>query len=548
MVSSLEQFLAVISEFGLVLILVMLEIGMILSQKPSLYKLSACCPLSSSSNKKTNKKQKLTQNYPRTRTKLRFPAPNPTPLLTKNYPRTKLQALEFVINEIESSIEKGIEVNDTHIFASLLETCFDLQAFHHVLRIRRLIPDKLLRKNVGISSKLIRLCAVNGQLEEAHHLFDQMPKRHESAFPWNSLIAGYAEKGLHEDALALYFQMVEEGVEPDQHTFPRVLKACGGIGLIQVGEEVHRHVIRYGFGNDGFALNVLVDMYAKCGDIVKARKVFDRIGGKDLVSWNSMLNGYVRHELIMEALDIFVSMVREGLELDSVTLSALISSVSSLRLGTQIHGWVIRHGIQWDLSTANSLIAFYSNCNKLEEARWLFEHMPRKDLISWNSIISAHCRDAKALFYFQQMVEANASPDAITFVSLLSACAHMGLVEEGQRFFRMMRNDYGVRPAVEHYACMVNLYGRAGLIDEAYDVIVNRMDTEAGPTVWGALLYGCYLHGNVDLGEIAATALFELEPDNEHNYELLMKAYASAGRSDDVQRVKAMMLERGLNF
>ncbi|XP_027103935.1 pentatricopeptide repeat-containing protein At4g25270, chloroplastic-like [Coffea arabica] len=527
----------------------MLEIGIILLQQPSLYKLSACRPLSSSSNEKTSKKQKLRQNYhPRARTKLRFPAPNPTPLLAKNYPRTKLQALEFVINEIESSIEKGIEVNDTHIFASLLETCFDLHAFDHALRIRRLIPDKLLRKNAGISSKLIRLCALNGQLDEAHHLFDQMPKRHESAFPWNSLIAGYAEKGLHEDALALYFQMVEEGLEPDRHTFPRVLKACGGIGLIQVGEEVHRHVIRYGFGNDGFALNALVDMYAKCGDIVKARKVFDRIVDKDLVSWNSMLSGYARHELITEALDIFVSMVREGLEPDSVTLSSLISSVSSSRLGTQIHGWVLRHGIEWDLSTANSLIAFYSNCNKLEEARWLFEHMPEKDLISWNSIIFAHSRNAEALFYFEQMVEANASPDAITFVSLLSACARMGLVEDGQRLFRMMRSDYGVGPIMEHYACMVNLYGRAGLIDEAYDFIVNRMDTEAGPTVWGALLYGCYLHGSVDLAEIAATALFELEPDNEHNFELLMRIYVSAGRFDDVKKVKAMMLERGLNL
>lgn len=525
----------------------MQQMGITLQPQSCLCSLFACSLLSTS-KKKTSKKQKLKQIYPNTKPKLLFPKSNPTPLLTKNYPRTKLQALELVINEIESSIEKGIEINDTQIFASLLETCFNLQAFEHALRIHRLIPYKILRKNVGISSKLIRLYAFNGHLDQAHLLFDQMPKRHESAFPWNSLIAGYAEKGLYEDALALYFQMVEEGVKPDQHTFPRVLKACGGIGLIQVGEEVHLHVIRYGYGNDGFALNALVDMYAKCGDIVKARKVFNRILDKDLVSWNSMLNGYIRHELIVEAFDIFVSMLHEGLVPDSVTLSALISSVSSLRLGTQIHGWVLRHGIEWDLSIANSLIAFYSNSNKLEEVRWLFEHMPRKDLVSWNSIISAHSKDPKALVYFQQMVGTNTAPDGITFVSLLSACAHLGMVEDGQRLLRMMTNDYGIKQIMEHYACMVNLYGRAGMIDEAYDIIVNAMDFEAGPTVWGALLYGCYLHGNVDIGEIAATALFELEPDNEHNFELLMKIYDKAGRVDDVQRVREMMVERGLNL
>lgn len=514
-----------------------------LLQHQHLYKLS-------SSKKKTIKKQKLKQINQNKKPKLPFPKSNPTPLLTnqKNYPCTRLQALEAVINDLETSIKRGLEINDTHIFASILETCFNLQALDYALRVHSLIPDKLLRKNVGIASKLIRLYSSSGHLDEAHHLFDQMPKRNDSAFPWNSLIAGYAEMGLHEDALALYFQMVEEGMEPDQHTFPRVLKACGGIGLIQVGEEVHRHVIRYGYGNDGFALNALIDVYAKCGDIVKARKVFNRIMNKDLVSWNSMLSGYIRHELMFEALDIFVTMVRDGFEPDSVTLSALLTSVSSLRIGAQVHGWVLRHGIEWNLSIANSLIVFYSNCNKMEQVRWLFEHMPRKDLVSWNAMISAHSKDPRALGYFKQMVRANAFPDGITFVSLLAACAHLGMVEDGERLFMIMRNEYRISPIMEHYACMVNLYARAGQVDKAYDIIAKRMEFEAGPTVWGALLYGCYIHGNTDIGEIAATALFELEPDNEHNFVLSIKIYGNAGRLDDVQRVRGMMVERGLNL
>lgn len=409
------------------------------------------------------------------------------------------------------------------------------------------MPANLLRRNVGLSSKLLRLYASCGYVNIAHELFDQMSKRNASAFAWNSLISGYAELGLYEDALALYFQMEEEGVEPDRFTFPRVLKACGGVGLIQIGEAVHRSIVRLGYYDDGFVLNALVDMYAKCGDIVKARKVFRQISSRDSVSWNSMLTGYIRHGLSGEALDIFRQMLQEGYQPDSVALSTILSGVSSLKLGVQIHGWAIRHGIEWNLSITNSLVDMYSSHGKVVRARWMFKEIPERDIVSWNSIIAAHKKDPEALVYFEEMEKAGAIPDNITFVSLLSTCAHLGLVKDGERLFSVMRNGYGIRPIMEHYGCMVNLYGRAGLFKEAYDLIVEGMEFEAGPTVWGALLYACYLHGNVEVGEVAAERLFELEPDNEHNFELLMKIYGNAGRSEDVERVRIMMVDRGLD-
>lgn len=443
-------------------------------------------------------------------------------------------------------MEKGIRI-DTQIFSSLLETCYRLNAMELGVKIHRLIPINLLRRNAGISSKLVRLYSSCGDVEVAHQVFDEMFKRGESAFPWNSLIAGYTESGLYEDAMALYFQMEEEGVEPDQFTFPRVLKACGGIGLIRIGEAVHRDLVRLGFANDGFVLNALVDMYAKCGDIVKARRIFDKIDCKDSISWNSMLTGYIRHGLIAEAVHTFHSMVHDGMELDSVAVSTILANVSSFEVAVQIHGWIVRRGMEWDLSIANSLIAvYYSKGRKLDRARWLFDHMPEKDIVSWNSIISAHCKDLKALTYFELMERDGALPDKITFVSLLSACAHLGLVKDGERLFSLMKAKYQINPIMEHYACMVNLYGRAGLINEAYAIIRDQMEFEAGPTVWGALLYSCYLHRNVDTGEIAAQYLFDLEPDNEHNFELLMKIYGNAGRLEDAERVRKMMVDRGL--
>ncbi|KAL2555989.1 Pentatricopeptide repeat-containing protein [Forsythia ovata] len=503
-------------------------------------------------NKNTTRKQnkRHNQTYQNPKPKLHFPKSSPTPLLTsqKIHSHTKLEALEIVITKIEASVKNGVQINDPHIFASLLETCFHLKAIDHGIKIHKLIPERLLRKNVGISSKLLRLYSSNGDVEKAHEVFDQMPKRNASAFPWNSLISGYAEMRLYEDALAVYFQMVEEGVLPDGYTFSRALKACGGVRMIQAGEEVHRHVIRSGCPNNKFVQNALLDMYAKCGDITKARKVFDTMADKDLVSWNSMIIGYIRHNLMDEALDVLRWMTREGCEPDSITVSAFLTSTSPYKTGIQIHGLAFRRGMEWNLSVSNSLIVFYSNHNKLELVRQLFRCMPQRDIVSWNSIISAHSKESIALEYFQQMLNSHALPNGITFVSLLSTCAHLGMVKDGERLFSMMRERYGISPIMEHYACMVNLYGRAGLLDEAFDIIVNKMEFEAGPTVWGALLYGCYLHNNVDIGETAATSLFELEPDNEHNFVLLMKIYRNAGRYKDVERIQLMMFDRGLDL
>ncbi|KAI4332633.1 hypothetical protein L6164_017525 [Bauhinia variegata] len=517
-------------------------------QKPSLCSTYMILFCSSKSRESKKLKQLQRREIQKGKNTLPFPKPTPTPLIIHHepYKQTKFEALDAVVKDLEASIEKGIKI-DTEIYASLLETCYRLQAIDYGIRVHRLIPVNLLRRNVGLSSKLVRLYASFGYMDEAHDLFDQMPKRDVSAFPWNSLISGYAEVGLFDDAIALYFQMVEEGVQPDLFTFPRVLKACGGIGSVQVGEEVHRHVVRSGFANDGFVLNALVDMYSKCGDIVRARKSFNLIPTRDIVSWNSMLTAYIHHGVEVEAVNIFYQMLSEGCEPDSVSISTILTGMSSLNLVFQIHGWVIRHGVEWNLSVANSLIIMYSNHGKLDQACWIFNKMPERDVVSWNSIISAHSKHRESLVYFEKMQQVGAKPDKITFVSLLSACAHLGLVKDAERLFSLMSERYRINPSMEHYACMVNLYGRAGLIKEAYEIIVDRMKGEAGPTVWGALLYSCFLHGNVSTGEIAANKLFDLEPDNEHNFELMMKIYSNAGQTEDMERVKIMLIERGLD-
>ncbi|KAG0473206.1 hypothetical protein HPP92_015063 [Vanilla planifolia] len=376
-----------------------------------------------------------------------------------------------------------------------------------------------------------------------------MPLSHRSgAFPWNALISGYSELGQHEDALALYFQMEEDGIEPDCFTFPRVLKACGAIGSLPHGEAVHRHLIRCGFAVDPFALNGLIDMYAKCGDIAGARRLFDSIPKRDAVSWNAMLNGYIRHGLFPEAMDICRRMLVACHEPDAVTISSILAGCASARcdLGLHIHGWVLRRGLESAISVANSLITMYSERNQLHSARHIFNSMPEKDLVSWNAILAASRRDHRVVDLFRKMERSGIAPDAITFVSFLSACANLGLVEVGCTVFDEMEDKYGVKPGMEHYGCMVNLLGRAGLIEEAQNLVSTKMPFDGGPTVWGALLYACSVHGNVCIGETAAARLFELEPDNMHNFDLLRKIYRDAGRLEDVERVGKLMKERGL--
>ncbi|MQL87867.1 hypothetical protein Taro_020423 [Colocasia esculenta] len=522
--------------------------------QPSPVSLTTASALRRSSSKRKNRPH---QQRPPRRTHddgsaggsgISYPKSSPTPLLIGRGPQaqTREQLLEQVLSDLEASVDRGVSIGPRE-FSSLLETCFELGSLDHGIRVRRLIPPALLRKNAALSSRLLRLYASCGLVGQAHRLFDEMPQRHRNraAFSWNSLISGYAEVGMYEDAMALYHQMEEEGVGPDQFTFPRVLKVCGGLGSVVLGEAVHRHVVRSGFSHDPFVLNALVDMYAKCGDIVKARRIFDKIAHRDTVTWNSMLTGYARHGLFAEALGLCRVMLRSGVDPDPVAVSTILAGTFSSKLGAEIHGWVLRRGLGGNLSVGNSLISMYAEHNRRDRARKVFGSMPEKDIVSWNAMICAHRRDKRALSIFRQMEESAVRPDVVTFVSVLSACANMCLVQEGRELLAAMEDKYKIKPGIEHYGCMVNLLGRAGLVDEAYRV-VKAMQFDGGPTVWGALLFASSLHGNVTVAEAAAERLFELEPDNEHNFELLMKIYREAGRWDDAERVRSMMNKRGL--
>ncbi|XP_078448086.1 tetratricopeptide repeat (TPR)-like superfamily protein [Wolffia australiana] len=473
-----------------------------------------------------------------------FPKSTPVPLLPHPVapPLSRAAQLDRVLSDLELAISRGVPI-DAAMFSAVLETCSQLGAVDHGRRLRRLIPPPLLHSHLSLSSKFVRLYASCGLLDEAHLLFDEMPRRHRtlSAFPWNSLIGGYADVGKHEDAIALYLQMEEEGVAPDQFTFPRVLKACAGVGSLALCEAAHRHAVRAGFATDPFVLGSLVSLYAKCGDIGRATRIFSKIPAPDAAAVTAIVSGLARHGLISSAMEILLRAPADN----PAAVSTIAAAAPSPRLGAAIHGWALRRGLAGNKSVGNALIAMYGNHGRVVHSRRVFAVMAEKDVVSWNAVIAAHRRDEQAVAIFAEMVAAGVAPDEVTFVSLLDACAKTGMVDEGCQLFATMEASFGVRPKVEHLSCMVNLLGRAGLVDEAYE-LVRKMELEASPTVWGALLYACSLHGNVAVAEVAAAALLELEPDNAHNFELLAKVYSDVGRWVEAAEVKKMIAERGL--
>ncbi|KAM0927377.1 hypothetical protein ACQ4PT_002846 [Festuca glaucescens] len=416
--------------------------------------------------------------------------------------------------------------------------------------LRGLLPESLLRRNPDLALRLLHLHASLGLLAYAHHIFDHLlpaRTRRGRAFPWNCLVAGYAHLGRHDDALALYLQMDEEGAPRDVFTFASALRACAGLRSAALGRAVHRDAVRAGLasGGDVAVCDALVDMYAQCGDLDMARRVFEAMPGvRDTVSWNIMLAGCLRHGLPTHAIEFWRRMLGEGHMPDSFALSMLLLSLlSGDKQGLAVHAWVIRHTLEQDLSVANALIEMYSRKNELGHALCVFESMTVKDLVSWNAIISAHRQDFGVLTMFRRMVDSGVQPDETTFTVVLSACENLGFVEDGTRLFSEMESKYITRPTLEHYTSVVNMLGKAGMVNEAYEFMLKRTHLSSEPRVLMALLHACSVHGNVRIGEIAAKKLFDLEPDNVHNFDTLLKMYKNTGRLEEVER---MMRDKGM--
>lgn len=366
------------------------------------------------------------------------------------------------------------------------------------------------------------------------------------------MIRAYATEGQYRQSLELYNKMMEKGLKPDNYALPFALKSCAGLSDLQMGRLIHQHSVCCGCSSNVFVHAALVDMYAKCGDINTARLVFDKMAYRDLVCWSSMISGYANNGYNGETLEFFDAMRGSGVKPHRVgILSVLLAcgNLGALRKGEEFHNFVIKTGFGLDILVATAIMDMYAKCGSLGLAHNLFDETKGKDVVCWSALISSygmHGHGMKALDLFNQMVEGGVRPNHVTFTCVLSACSHSGLLEQGKRYFQMMRHEFGVVPKLSNYACMVDLLGRAGQLSEA-ELLIESMPMKADASTWGSLLGACRIYNDLDLAERIADRIFQLDPFHASYHVLLSNIYAAKSRWNDVEKVRKIMARAGAN-
>ncbi|XP_008225136.1 PREDICTED: pentatricopeptide repeat-containing protein At5g04780-like [Prunus mume] len=394
--------------------------------------------------------------------------------------------------------------------------------------------------NVG----LIDMYCKCEMIDDARVLFNMMPKKEMIA--WNAVISGHSQNGEDIEAVSLFSEMYKEGIEFNQTTLSTVLKSTASVQAIKFCEQIHALSVKSGFQSDMYVINSLLDTYGKCGKVEHAAKIFEGCSTEDVVAFTSMITAYSQYEQGEEALKLYLQMQRRGNKPDSFVCSSLLNACASLSAyeqGKQIHVHILKFGFMSDAFAGNSLVNMYAKCGSIDDADRAFSEVPQRGIVSWSAMIGGlaqHGHGKRALNLFNQMLKYGVSPNHITLVSVLCACNHAGLVTEARKYFESMKELFGVVPRQEHYACMIDLLGRAGKINEAME-LVNTMPFQANASVWGALLGAARIHKNVELGQRAAEMLLALEPEKSGTHVLLANIYASAGMWDNVAKMRRLM-------
>ncbi|KAG7015321.1 Pentatricopeptide repeat-containing protein, partial [Cucurbita argyrosperma subsp. argyrosperma] len=465
---------------------------------------------------------------------------------------------------------------------SILHDCTD---FSQIKQVHGQIICNGLSQCSYVLTKLIRtLSKVDVPMDCYPRLvFGQV--NYPNPFLWTAMIRGYALQGPFTESINLYTNMRRNGVSPVSFTFSALFKACGASLNLDLGRQVHAQTILIGgFASDLYVGNTMIDMYVKCGvlgcgrkvfdemserdvvswtelivayakfgDMESARGLFDELPLKDMVAWTAMVTGYAQNARPKEALEYFQKMQDVGIETDEVTLVGVISACAQLG-AVKYANWIrdiaerSSFGPYENVMVGSALIDMYSKCGSPDEAYKVFEGMKERNVFSYSSMIvgyAMHGRAHSALQLFHEMLKTEIRPNKVTFIGVLSACSHAGMVEQGRQLFAKMEKYFNVTPSPDHYACMVDLLGRGGCLEEALELI-ETMPMEPHGGVWGALLGACRIHGNPDIARVAADQLFKLEPDGIGNYILLSNIYASAGRWEEVSKLRKVIRAKGL--
>ncbi|XP_031256937.1 pentatricopeptide repeat-containing protein At2g22410, mitochondrial [Pistacia vera] len=469
---------------------------------------------------------------------------------------------------------------DNYTYPLLFKACVSLGFKILGLEILGHVLKMSFDVDVYVHNALIHMLVSCGELGLARKVFDKGCVR--DLVSWNSLINGYVRSGFSREAIRLFREMELEGVKPDEVTMIGVVSSCAQLEDLTLGKEFHKYIEESGLNLSIPLANALMDMYVKCGKLEAAEAIFDNMTKKtivswttmivgyakfgfldmarkifydmpekDIVQWNAIIGGYVQAKRGKEALALFHEMQASNVKTDEVTMVHCLSACSqlgALDVGIWIHHFIEKQNFYLNVALGTALVDMYAKCGNISKALQVFHEMPERNSLTWTAIIGGlafHGNANDAISYFSEMIDVGLMPDEITFLGVLSACCHGGLVDEGRKFFAQMKSKFNLFPQLKHYSCMVDLLGRAGLLEEA-EQLIRSMPVKADAVVWGALFFSCRMHGNILLGQRAASKLLELDPHDSGIYVLLANMYGDANMWEEAGKVRKMMKERGV--
>lgn len=436
-------------------------------------------------------------------------------------------------------------------FLYLLKLCNSIK---ELKQIHAQIQTSGLHSDGFLVSELLRLCALSswGNLDYARSLLetalDPIPAS------WNLAIRGYAQGSQPREAMTVFVEMKQRRARPNKLTFPFLLKACSQLSDLRCGKQIQADVVKNGVDSDIYIQNTLIRFYGSCQEIADARRVFDGMCVRTVVSWNSVMSGYVENSLSDECISLFAQMRGCGFNPDETTMVVLLSAcaeVGNLNVGKWVHSHVVVKGLVVNLQLGTALLNMYAKCGVIDLALQIFGRMCERNVWTWSAMIlglAQHGEAKEALDLFQQLKNSSIEPNYVTFLGVLCACSHAGLVDEGYQFFQDMSHVHGIKPRMTHYSSMVDILGRSGHLEEAYKFIT-RMPVEPDAVVWRTLLSACSFHNVNSTGGIREKVkkrLLELEPRRSGNYVMVANKYAEAGLWEEVANVRRVMKDEGL--
>ncbi|XP_047063114.1 pentatricopeptide repeat-containing protein At2g03380, mitochondrial [Lolium rigidum] len=437
-----------------------------------------------------------------------------------------------------------------HTMASMLTACTMLRSLHQGRWIHgSLLKHGVVFINPFVAAAMLDMYVKCGEVEDARRVFDDLTSV--DLVLWTTMIVGYTQNGSPIDALLLFVNEKFSRIVPNSVTIATVLSASAQLRNLSLGRSIHGISVKLGVAEYDVVMNALVDMYAKCKAVPEANAIFERISNKDVVTWNSLIAGYVENDMGNEALMLFSQMRVQGSKPDAISVVNALSacvSLGDILIGKCFHTYAVKCAFTPNIYVNTALLNLYNKCADLPSAQRVFSEMKTRNSVTWGAMIGGYGMQgdsAGSIDLFNEMLKDNIQPNEVVFTSILSTCSHAGMVTVGKKCFDSMTLYFNITPTMKHHACMVDVLARAGNLEEALEFI-QKMPMQPDVSVWGAFLHGCKLHSRLEFGEEAINRMTALHPDTPDFYVLMSNLYTSYGMWDKSLSIRRSMKERGL--